>query len=127
MAGGLIAGLRRDMAGEACGLVQEVVSIVFDVPLAEIRRANRCQSRICDARHVAMYLANTTFGISLSRVARAFGRERTTVAHAVRRVEDKRDDQSFDARLERLEALLAAIGRAIEVGRTGRAAVGGGR
>ncbi|TFF25135.1 hypothetical protein E3C22_07070 [Jiella endophytica] len=102
---------RQRVATEACRLAQEIASLGFDVPVSEIRRPSRAETRACDARHVAMYLAHTIFQISLTKMALAFGRERTSVAHAVRRVEDRRDDAAFDRRLQRLEELAAAACR----------------
>ena len=43
---------------------------------------------------------------SLSDIATAFARDRTTVSYACRRVEDKRDELIFDMQLERLEASM---------------------
>ncbi|MBP0615646.1 helix-turn-helix domain-containing protein [Jiella mangrovi] len=104
------------MAAAACRLAQEIAAVGFDVPVAEIRRPSRAENRACDARHVAMYLANTTFGISLSRIALAFGRDRTSIAYAVRRVEEWRDDEAFEQSLQRLEGLATAACRAIDSG-----------
>ncbi|MBO0905962.1 helix-turn-helix domain-containing protein [Jiella sonneratiae] len=108
--------LRMATVAAACRLAQEIAAFGFDVPVAEIRRASRAESRACDARHVAMYLANTTFGISSTRIGAAFGRERTSISYAIRRVEDLRDDEAFDRRLQRLEDLAVAACRAIETG-----------
>lgn len=107
-------------AATACRMAQEIVSAFFEVPVAEIRRPNRAVSHICDARHVAMYLANVIFQVSLSRMAASFGRDRTSIAHAVRRVEDRRDDAQFDAQLCRLEVL----GRAVRLGLSASARAG---
>ena len=96
-------------AATACRMAQEIVSAFFEVPIADIRRPTRAISPVCDARHVAMYLANVVFQISLSRMAPSFGRDRTSIAHAVRRVEDRRDDTEFDALLCRLEVLARAV------------------
>jgi hypothetical protein len=58
------------------------------------------------ARQIAMYLAHVGFGMSLSRVAVAFGRDRSTVAHACHLVEDRRDDPGFDNLVGALETAL---------------------
>lgn len=47
--------------------------------------------------------------MSLSRVAIAFERDRSTVAHACHRIEEQRDDPSFDAWVEALEEGLATV------------------
>jgi Bacterial dnaA protein helix-turn-helix len=60
------------------------------------------------ARQVAMYLTHVAFGMSLQRVATAFARDRSTIAHACHVIEDRRDDASFDNLLDQLEAALRA-------------------
>jgi hypothetical protein len=60
------------------------------------------------ARQVAMYLAHVAQGMSLGRVGAAFERDRSTVAHACHRIEDRREDGSFDAWIAALEAMLQA-------------------
>lgn len=55
------------------------------------------------ARQVAMYIATVGFGMSYARVAAALGRDRSTVQHACRAVEDRRDDPAFDRWIEALE------------------------
>jgi chromosomal replication initiation ATPase DnaA len=55
-----------------------------------------------------MYLTHVAFGLSIQRVATAFMRDRSTVAHACHVVEDRRDDPKFDDMLDQLEASLRA-------------------
>jgi chromosomal replication initiation ATPase DnaA len=55
-----------------------------------------------------MYLAHTTFGLSISTTARGWGRHHSTVAHACRLVEEQRDKPAVDKALVRLEEALAA-------------------
>ncbi|MCB8838855.1 helix-turn-helix domain-containing protein [Aurantimonas sp. VKM B-3413] len=108
------AGGRRGTTRLACRLSREIASAFFDIPLAEIERPNRAVVPVCDARHVAIYLAHVVFQISLNAMAGEFGRDRTTVAHAVRRIEDRRDDAAFDALLGRLERLAHAVHAAMQ-------------
>jgi hypothetical protein len=58
------------------------------------------------ARQVAIYLCHTGFELSLARVASAFGRDRSTVAHACHAIEDRRDEPQFDLWVGGLEAML---------------------
>ena len=95
--------LQRD--SEACRLSRQIASAVLAIPLEEIAQANRGEAEICTARHVAMYLAHVIFQVPLTAIGADFGRDRTSVAHAIRRVEDQRDRHDFDAQLTRLEAL----------------------
>ncbi len=53
-----------------------------------------------------MYLAHVCLGMCLSRVGEEFDRDRTTVAYACARIEDRRDNPSLDRVLACLEAAL---------------------
>ena len=64
---------------------------------------------VSSARAMAMYLVHVSTGLSMTRTGRAFGRDRTTVRHALRRIEDKRDDPVFDRALEGLAQRLRSI------------------
>ena len=86
------------------------VAIALDVPLAEVRAATRGPARASLARHIACYLAVTTLGWTASEAARICGRDRTTVRHALARIEDRRDCPAFDAMVTTLED--AALGLA---------------
>lgn len=61
------------------------------------------------ARQIAMYLCHVGFGMSLTRVAIAFGRDRSTIAHACHLIEDRRDDRDFDTQLDALEDILGQV------------------
>ena len=62
----------------------------------EIVTPGRGNAGAAFARQVAMYLCHVVFEWSLARVAQAFGRDRSTVAHACHSIEDRRDDEAFD-------------------------------
>ncbi|MBR9826764.1 MAG: chromosomal replication initiator DnaA [Alphaproteobacteria bacterium] len=87
-------------------LAQSAVAFAFDVSPQELNAPTRRSPQAAFARQVAMYLAHITFELPLSRVAQAFGRDRSTAAYACHKVEDERDDQDFDARLDALEECL---------------------
>ena len=89
--------------------VHDAVAAVYHVEKHLLGRPTRGRSRVAFARQVAMYLAHVTFGLTLTTVGRAFGRDRTTVAHACRLVEDARDDPEFDRTLELLEAIAKRL------------------
>ncbi len=58
---------------------------------------------IAERRALGMYLAGITLNLGYRETGRLFGRDRTTVRHAMRRVEDMRDDRNFDALCNKLE------------------------
>lgn len=85
--------------------VHDAVEMVYRIEKGQLKRPTRGRSRVAFARQVAMYLAHVTFGLTLTTVGRAFGRDRTTVSHACALVEDARDNPEFDRTLETLEAI----------------------
>jgi len=85
-----------------------LTAVALDVPLAEICRATRGPARSALARHLARYLAVTTLGWTATETARICGRDRTSVRHALARIEDRRDCTAFDAMVTSLEE--AALG-----------------
>ena len=90
----------------AAALVTSVVAFATGVPAREIASPTRARAPAALARQIAMYLAHVVHGWPMSRVAVAFGRDRTTASHACHRIEDMRDDPTFDARLSAMEACL---------------------
>lgn len=95
----------RDGAHLAAGLAGYALGITPACILAPGRSA----MKIAKARQIAMYLAHVGFGMSLARVADAFGRDRSTVAHGCHLIEDRREDSAFDAWLETLEAGIDVV------------------
>jgi len=87
-------------------LAQQAAAYAFGVPVEEIDAPTRGSARASLARQAAIYLTHVAFELSLSRTAEAFGRDRSTVAHACHRTEDRRDDPRFDACMDDLETCL---------------------
>lgn len=90
----------------AARLAAGVVSYALNVPEAVILKKKRGAAAEAFARQVAMYLCYVGFELSLQRVAYAFGRDRSTVAHACHMIEDKREDDRFEFWISGLELML---------------------
>ncbi|WP_246041407.1 helix-turn-helix domain-containing protein [Peteryoungia ipomoeae] len=60
-------------------------------------------------RQVSMYVCHVTLPLSMEEVARAFGRDRSTVSHACRMVESRRDDPAYDAFVGTVERMAGAV------------------
>ena len=90
----------------AAQIAAAAVAAAFTISIGELRATSRRPAQIAFARQSAMYLAHVAFGLSYTEVGRAFGRDRTTAAHACRIVEDRRIEPGLDARLALLEHLL---------------------
>jgi len=90
-------------------LTASLVGYALGLKAEQILRDGRGPHILVQARQAAMYLAHISCGMSLARVAAAFGRDRSTVAYACQRIEDKRDEDAFDAWMEALEKGLVAV------------------
>jgi len=95
---------RRDRA--AAAFVTSMVAMATGIPAREIASPTRARAPAARARQMAMYLAHVGYAWPMSRVAAAFGRDRTTASHACHRIEDLRDDPDFDARIGVMETCL---------------------
>lgn len=89
--------------------LDRVVASVFAVDSTLLKLPTRGRRPIAEARQVAMYLAHVACSQSLTSVGRIFERDRTTVAHACKRVEDRREDPEFDAAIDFLERTIRMI------------------
>ena len=101
-------GTRRSAGREsgACRLATAIAAAGAGLGVERIVGRQRSTARVALARQLAMYLAHVGLGLPQSGVAGAFGRDRSTVAHACRRIEDLRDDPAFDRQVAQMEASL---------------------
>ncbi len=95
---------RRDRLTVA--FVTHLVALATDVSPQEIASQTRRTVAAMRARQIAIYLTHVTCHWPLARVAFAFGRDRTTCGYACQKVEDLRENVSFDAQLTALEGCL---------------------
>jgi len=101
----------RKTAQRLCDLIAIATAAAFAVPVGELIAGTRRSAYIAFARQSAMYLAHVTFGLNYSEIGRAFGRDRTTTAHACELIEDRRDDPTVEAVLGLLESACASLRR----------------
>jgi chromosomal replication initiator protein len=86
--------------------IQETVCSIFEISRDELLSPSRT-ARVTQARQLSMYLARDLTTLSLAQIARAFGRDHSTVLHAVRTV-SKRLDPGSDS-FEMLNRVRASI------------------
>ncbi|HYK14158.1 MAG TPA: helix-turn-helix domain-containing protein [Burkholderiales bacterium] len=98
-------------ARRLCDAAALATAAAFAVPVGELQASSRRSPYVALARQSGMYLSHVAFGVNLSAVGRAFGRDRTTAAHACRLIEDRRDDPAVDAVLASLEGSCRALRR----------------
>ena len=99
-----------------CDLLAGTVAAAFAVPVIELQATTRRPPTVAFARQSAMYLAHVVFGLTLTEIGRAFGRDRKTASYACVRVENLRDDPEFDAALETLERACKMLRRDLPQG-----------
>jgi chromosomal replication initiation ATPase DnaA len=87
-------------------IVETTVAKVFGVDISHLRAESRGQAQVALARQVAMYLLHCAFSISLTDIGHIFCRDRTTVSHACKIIEDRRDEATFDYILNNLENIV---------------------
>lgn len=100
-------------------IIESTVADVFAIDVGRLQSGSRGQAPVAQARQVAMYLMHCAFGISLTEIGYAFARDRTTVSHACRLIEDRRDTASFDFLLTNLEEIVCHRAR-VSICRLGR-------
>jgi len=86
----------------AVGMVEYAMSLAPNSVLEQ----KRGTASTAYARQLAMCAVYVGFGISLARMASAFGRDRSTVAYACHQIEDRRDDPALDAWLDSFDVAL---------------------
>jgi chromosomal replication initiation ATPase DnaA len=99
----------RRTAGSLKQILEFAIAVAFGIETKDLRRRTRGRADAAFARQVAMYLGHVAYGLTYSDVGRVFERDRTTVAHACKIVEDRRDDAGIDRTLDLLEAVVAHL------------------
>jgi hypothetical protein len=112
--------LTPSRATRFCRLAEVAVAATVNVPLGELLAATRCRADAAFARQVTMYLAYTVLGISHGAVGGLVRRDRTTVEHACRVVEARRDDPATDRIIRMLECVCAEIALGLRTPPRGR-------
>lgn len=101
----------RDRSRAYAAITGGLVALVFGVAPQDLAAPTRQQAPVSFARQVAMYLTHVVFGVSLTRVGAAFGRDRSTAAHACHVIEEAREDYYVDEVVARIDAALRALAR----------------
>jgi len=100
------ATIRPEGDGITRDRVLTVVAQAYDVSARKLTGRRRGSAEVAQARQIAIYLARMVLKLSYTDLGAAFGRHRSTAQHAVRRVEEQRDDPKVDQTLSWLEQVL---------------------
>ncbi|PYE88367.1 helix-turn-helix domain-containing protein [Phyllobacterium leguminum] len=98
----------RGQMVEVCDAFIDILAAFFGVPGHELRSGERCRREVARVRQIGMYVAHTILSMTMTEVARGFGRDRSTVMHACHLIEDARENKEFDVILAAFERLSAA-------------------
>ncbi|MEM7328214.1 MAG: helix-turn-helix domain-containing protein [Pseudomonadota bacterium] len=90
-------------------LAASLVGYALELRAERIFVPERGSRELVRARQIAMYLSHVGMGMSLSRVAAVFERDRSTVAHACHRIEEMRDESAFDVWMDALERGVSTV------------------
>ena len=99
-----------------CLCIAACVALDFGLKAPDLFASKSRSQRLSHARQIAMYLAHVGFALPFDVVGRHFRRDRSTVAHACRVIEDARDDRWLDLRITALDQICrSAIAEAGDV------------
>lgn len=109
MASSELRRLAADRPYTAAQVTAGLVGLAMGISPAEILSPCRSNTRAAFARQLSMYLLHTSLSLPYREIARICGRDRTTVSHACRTIEDARDDWRQDRLIQDLEEMLLAV------------------
>lgn len=101
--------LPRDKSVLIRDFIYSTVATVFEIDPIILHQRTRGRGEAALARQAAMYLAHVACELTLTAVGRVFERDRSTVAHACRRIEDRREAVAFDEAIGIMERSVRAI------------------
>lgn len=99
-------GCPRAELERAASFLEGLVALAFGIRGDALLKTRRGEAQVAVARQVGMYLAHTRLSLSYTSAGAFFGRDRTTAAHACRKVEERREDAGFDAIVGCLERTI---------------------
>ncbi|MEM9329954.1 MAG: helix-turn-helix domain-containing protein [Pseudomonadota bacterium] len=87
----------------------QIVAVAFELDPDALLKPQRGSAKIARSRQVSCYLLHTSLSLPLVEIGKIFGKDRTTIGHACRLVEDLRDEPSFDDRIVELEKTIRLV------------------
>jgi chromosomal replication initiation ATPase DnaA len=118
MASNELRRLAAERPDTAALVTAGLVGIAVGISPAEILSPCRGSTRAAFARQLSMYLLHTSLSLPYGEIARICGRDRTTVSHACRTIEDLRDDWRQDRLIQDIEEILLAVDPLLCAGET---------
>ncbi|MEZ5872384.1 MAG: helix-turn-helix domain-containing protein [Nitratireductor sp.] len=103
---GAVSACAAAPVGIAARVVLRLVAHATGCETGKLTAASRGTSAEARARQLAIYLIHTSLSVSYNDIALLFGRDRTTIAHACRTIEDLRDVPAYDDWVSGLEETI---------------------
>lgn len=92
-----------------CRIVRQMIAEMNELVGERIQVRRDRRRTACHVRQIAMYVCHVALEIPMNDIGAAFGRDRTTVAHACEVVEDRRDDPAFDEFVSAVERISTSV------------------
>ncbi|MEZ5799197.1 MAG: helix-turn-helix domain-containing protein [Nitratireductor sp.] len=101
-----VANTPMPACGIAARMILRLVAHATGCASERLVASDRGTGSEARSRQMAMYLIHTSLSVPYNDVATMFRRDRTTVAHACRTIEDMRDTPAFDDMIGELEKTI---------------------
>jgi len=90
-------------------LVARLVATGFGISANDILISQRGNATIARARQLTAYLLHTGLSMTLSEIAVILSKDRTTIGHSCRVIEDLRDDPKFDDQISEFDETIKLV------------------
>lgn len=105
-----LPGHRRSLGlRSACNAVRMVAGEMLSLTAPKTGFERDRRFAVSHVQQVAMYVCHVALQLTMTDIARGFGRDRTTVGYACAKVEDRRDDRAFDDLVGAVERVVNTI------------------
>jgi hypothetical protein len=105
-----LPGRRRSLAiRSVCGVVRMIAAEMVFLIGGRVPDGRNRRFAMSHIQQIAMYVCHVVLQLTMTDIAVAFGRDRTTVGHACARVEDRRDDRAYDALIGAVERVVNSV------------------
>ncbi|MFC3164990.1 helix-turn-helix domain-containing protein [Ciceribacter thiooxidans] len=105
----LLSPAERQSLRFRCMMVRQVVAELLAFAGDEGRAGRDRRRSVQHIRQISMYVSHVVLQIPMQHVAIAFGADRSTVSHACRTVEERRENRAYDDFVGAAERLTASF------------------
>ncbi len=105
----LLSSAERQDLRFRCMMVRQVVAELLAFAGDEGRAGRDRRRSVQHVRQISMYVSHVVLQIPMQHVAIAFGADRSTVSHACRTVEERRENRAYDDFVGAAERLTASF------------------